>query len=560
MEDRDFNIMVAREQFEGLCQASFQSAEGAMRRALELSGLPAEEVAVVECVGGSSRIPAFAGAVRAVFGKDPSRTLHTKECVARGCALQCAILSPIFRVRDFDVQDSVPLPVAITYDNPEPKDGQGPVVTQTGALRGRSRLRQPRHTQPFLCRGNVRLYSAIRAVFKRGSPFPLSVNLTLHRREPFPVRVHYAEDAELPEGYPRELGTYHVGPPIPVPEGQEKAKLKVKLGLNLHGMASVDGCAAEEVKVVQEEVPADKAEDKAGAEGGAKEGEEAAAADGAAAGAEAKKVDKTVVKKTPVPVAAEGAAGLTPAELEKAKEHEFDLALRDRVQEETNNAKNDLEAYILAMRGRLGDALAPYVTPGAAEHLMGELNKAEDWLYGDGEDTSKGAYLERLAGLRAMGDPVEARAREDAERPGAAAALEATCRQFLESAASTAPELAHIGPEDRGRVRSECEAAPVWLQEKQALQSAQPAHADPVLVCKDIAKKAETVQRVCQPILSQPPPAPAAPAPASAKEEDREAMDTEEVKPAKEGAEAMEVEEGERDAAGGATGDKMETD
>jgi molecular chaperone DnaK (HSP70) len=31
------------------------------------------------------------------FGKDPSRTLNAKECVSRGAALQCAMLSPIFR-------------------------------------------------------------------------------------------------------------------------------------------------------------------------------------------------------------------------------------------------------------------------------------------------------------------------------------------------------------------------------------------------------------------------------------------------------------------------------
>jgi molecular chaperone DnaK (HSP70) len=36
-------------------------------------------------------------AVADFFGKDPSRTLNAKECVSRGAALQCAMLSPIFR-------------------------------------------------------------------------------------------------------------------------------------------------------------------------------------------------------------------------------------------------------------------------------------------------------------------------------------------------------------------------------------------------------------------------------------------------------------------------------
>lgn len=28
----------------------------------------------------------------------PSRTMHSKECVSRGAALQCAMLSPVFKV------------------------------------------------------------------------------------------------------------------------------------------------------------------------------------------------------------------------------------------------------------------------------------------------------------------------------------------------------------------------------------------------------------------------------------------------------------------------------
>ncbi|KAG6537264.1 hypothetical protein ZIOFF_002351 [Zingiber officinale] len=35
------------------------------------------------------------------FGKEPRRTMNASECVARGCALQCAILSPTFKLLEF---------------------------------------------------------------------------------------------------------------------------------------------------------------------------------------------------------------------------------------------------------------------------------------------------------------------------------------------------------------------------------------------------------------------------------------------------------------------------
>ncbi len=34
-----------------------------------------------------------------MYGREPSRTLNAKECVSRGCALQAAMLSPVFKVR-----------------------------------------------------------------------------------------------------------------------------------------------------------------------------------------------------------------------------------------------------------------------------------------------------------------------------------------------------------------------------------------------------------------------------------------------------------------------------
>ena len=55
------------------------------------------DVHTVEVVGGSSRVPALLRIIRDFFGKEPGRTLNAKECVSRGAALNCAMLSPIFR-------------------------------------------------------------------------------------------------------------------------------------------------------------------------------------------------------------------------------------------------------------------------------------------------------------------------------------------------------------------------------------------------------------------------------------------------------------------------------
>merc|ERR1719284_1591785 len=76
------------------------------------AGIPVEEIDSVEIVGGGSRVPFFKRLCSEAFGgKELSTTMNQEESVARGCALQAAILSPLYKVRDFKVED--PSPFAI---------------------------------------------------------------------------------------------------------------------------------------------------------------------------------------------------------------------------------------------------------------------------------------------------------------------------------------------------------------------------------------------------------------------------------------------------------------
>ena len=79
------------------------------------SGLKLEDIDAVELVGGSTRVPAVKETVKRVFCKDISTTLNSDEAIARGCALQCAMLSPTFRVREFAVNDITPYPIVLNW-------------------------------------------------------------------------------------------------------------------------------------------------------------------------------------------------------------------------------------------------------------------------------------------------------------------------------------------------------------------------------------------------------------------------------------------------------------
>lgn len=69
------------------------------------------------------------------------------------------------------------------------------------------------------------------------------------------------------------------------------------------------------------------------------------------------KVYKKKFKRTMVPVAEFVYGGMSAADLQEAVEKEFEMALQDRIMEETKDKKNAVEAYVYEMRNKVNFAL-----------------------------------------------------------------------------------------------------------------------------------------------------------------------------------------------------------
>mmetsp|Transcript_2600 Transcript_2600/g.9505 ORF Transcript_2600/g.9505 Transcript_2600/m.9505 type:complete len:404 (-) Transcript_2600:150-1361(-) len=223
--------------------------------------------------------------------------------------------------------------------------------------------------------------------------------------------------------------------------------------------------------------------------------------------AEEKKAKKKI-KKTDLPIASV-MGGMGPTELEQAVEKEFNLALQDRVMEETKDRKNAVEEYVYSMRNKLFDVLEPYVTEDARAELSAKLEATEDWLYEDGEDESKGVYIAKLEELHALGEPIALRFKESEARGPAASALKSTCEKYQAQIGSPACE--HIEEEEKEKVLKETGAALAWLAEKIGMQEAAPKTQPPVVLSSEIVKKEEMIERFCRPIVSKPKPKPPPP-------------------------------------------------
>ena len=105
------NMDVTRSKFEELIADLIEKTLEPVRDALKDAGLQASDVDKVLLVGGSTRVPAVAEAVKKLTGKNPQKDINPDESVALGAAVQGAILSG--DVNDLLLLDVTPLSLGI---------------------------------------------------------------------------------------------------------------------------------------------------------------------------------------------------------------------------------------------------------------------------------------------------------------------------------------------------------------------------------------------------------------------------------------------------------------
>ncbi|TKY64506.1 Heat shock 70 kDa protein 14 [Spatholobus suberectus] len=524
MDEKDVRGFIKRDEFEKLSLPILERVKGPLEKALAEAGLTVENVHMVEVVGSGSRVPAINRILTEFFKKEPRRTMNASECVARGCALQCAILSPTFKVREFQVNESLPFSISLSWK------GSGPDAQDSG----------PENQQKSL-------------VFPKGNPIPSTKALTFYRSGTFSVDVQYGDASGMQT--PARISTYTIGPFQTT--NSERAKVKVKVRLNLHGIVSVESAtlleeeevevpvskeaAGEDTKMEIDEAPADAAAPPASNDTGANMRDAKASTDASGvengipesgdkplqADSDTKvQAPKKKVKKTNIPVAEIVYGAMVPVDVQKAVEREFEMALQDRVMEETKDKKNAVEAYVYDMRNKLNDKYQEFVTASEREDFTAKLQKVEDWLYEDGEDETKGVYIAKLEELKKQCDPIEGRYKEYMERGTIIEQFSYCINSYREAAMSNDPKFDHIDINEKQKVLNECDEAENWFREKHQQQKSLPKYVNPVLLSAEIRRKAEAVDRFCKPIMIKPRPAkpatPPGPATPSSQSDERQ--------------------------------------
>jgi heat shock protein 4 len=227
MNDVDVSTMMNRQELEALVEPLLKRASVPLEQALAEAKLTKEDIDIVELVGGCTRVPALKERIQTFFGKVLSFTLNQDEAIARGCAFSCAILSPVFRVRDFAIHDIVNYPIEFTWEKSPDIPDEDTSLT----------------------------------VFQRGGVMPSTKILTFYRKESFQLEAKYAKPEQLPGKINPWIGRFSVKG-VKADSKDDFMICKLKARLNLHGILNVEaGYFVEDVEV-EEPVPEEKEGDK----------------------------------------------------------------------------------------------------------------------------------------------------------------------------------------------------------------------------------------------------------------------------------------------------------
>ncbi|NXD12271.1 HS105 protein, partial [Nothocercus nigrocapillus] len=514
MNDTDVSGKMNRSQFEEICADLLQRIEVPLLSLMEQIQLKVEDVTAVEIVGGATRIPAVKERIAKFFGKDVSTTLNADEAIARGCALQCAILSPAFKVREFSVTDATPFPISLLW-NTEAEDTEG-----------------------------------VHEVFSRNHAAPFSKVLTFYRKGPFELEAFYSDPNGVP--YPEtKIGRYVIQNVAAQKDG-EKSKVKVKVRVNTHGIFSVSTASmvepvkneeSEDVTVEtevesQDQRPPENSNDKNIQQENSEAGTQSQVqTDGQQTPQsppsseppseenkipdvkktnekkgdqppEAKK-PKIKVKNVELPIEANLVWQLGKDLLNMYIETEGKMIMQDKLEKERNDAKNAVEEYVYEFRDKLSGPYEKFVSEKDLQGFSALLTETEGWLYEEGEDEAKQVYVDKLEDLKKLGTPIEMRYQEAEERPRLFEELGHRLQYYATVAGefrNKDEKYIHIDEMEMMKVEKCVGEVVEWMNNAVSAQAKRSLDQDPAVHSREIKAKLQELNNICEPVVTQPKP------------------------------------------------------
>merc|ERR1712130_554980 len=477
--------------------------------------------------------------------KKLSATCDGDESIARGCALQCAMLAPFIKVRDFEVNDITPYGIQLNWQSFSPDD--------------KKTLEE--------------LWSEEDA----NSPLPVPALSSVpckkiisfkDKTEPFQVIARYA-DAKLPADTIPFLGRWvisEVPPAIHSTNESKPPKVKVKFQLDINGIFSVASVTSietyeveveEEVKVEipPEEVAAMEVDQGSEVENPATVGDQKSQKSDGSDQQSTKTTDEAAKQSTDQ-TAKQSTDQTAKQSTDQVKNEEKLKSTGTEKEFSKNDAKDDTKGVqkeekpkekpkpkyrmekvkkMVSKKNRVNLPLKEEFVAKMADssleiwrkeeitmlkkdkeiqetnEFIKQLNDMEEWLYEDGIDAEKDAFETRLKNLRITGEPVDRRSNEAKRRPQCIRDFHRGIAEAKALVDSKDKKYEHIPKEDREKGLKKCKETEEWLVRELKKQDPLSLADDPVVLCETIDARRKNTADICTSIMNKPKPKPKKP-------------------------------------------------
>lgn len=346
-EDYDFFYNMTREEFETLNQSYIEQIRDLFLKVMTESKININDLHSIEIVGGGSRTPIVQSMIQDIMKKSPSKTLDASESISRGCAIKSAMVSPLFRVLDYDIKDRshYTFKVGIKYKS---------------------------DTQ-----------ETIKTVFKEGSAFDNVVSMTINKNEEVDVRLFYEDKYD-------NNNLVLISSAVLPASNPQSTEYKSKLYFELDNSGLAQLLKFEIIEKFTEEVKEEKKDNKIEEEGKEEENNENKIEEEKPTEVKTKDVFKT--RKLPFTHIEYMKTG--KVEMDQMKGIENQIMIQMEEIKMTQKAKYDLESFIYETRNQLGEASNKhFFTSQESELILKVCMEKEDWLYNDGRDAKKADYV-----------------------------------------------------------------------------------------------------------------------------------------------------------------------
>mmetsp|Transcript_31152 Transcript_31152/g.67066 ORF Transcript_31152/g.67066 Transcript_31152/m.67066 type:complete len:824 (+) Transcript_31152:38-2509(+) len=498
--DIDVRSFVKKDVFEEASSGLVSRIAAVINRAIADANIEGN-LDVVEVVGGASYIGVFQQAVQDAANVQLSHTLNKFEAVARGCALQCAVISPQFHINKKTVlKDYNPYSIGITWtENQE----SGP-KTKSAVL------------------------------FEKGCNLGVTKKITFKKSSKIDISADYAK----PEEFAFSMGTniFKFSIPVFTPTVQSESDpcIEVTFRLDSSGIFHAKHARAIETYMETVKVPAKKADEKPDAE---KKDDSAMETDQQQE--ETQQVERK--KITDIKIEVQLAQGLSKEQIDNLRKDELSMQASDELAIATADARNALEAYSYDTQSKLSYDFSEWSEFATEEEKTKLLSLVDDtlaWLYGDGETAGKDAFDSKLSELKVLGSPIELRRSETETRQGAIDGLKEAIIYYKAFVDSVDEKYAHISAEKRQTVTDKINETEDWLNKMKSKQDELPKTANPVLLTSEIEQRKNNLVIFSNAVVNTPKPKPAPKKPEETKKDDDKMQTddatTSEEKPAEE--------------------------